>query len=103
MYEKYEATVFNKKNLYRKNEGEILSFEHAKSQLEKLNIDLNTDIEKVLSTSKDFNNEIENINKDFKNLQDRVSKIRNAEKKIDEILGIKEKVTQKTVNKDMER
>ena len=74
-----------------------------KSQLEKLNIDLNTVIEKVLSTSKDFNNEIENINKYFKNLQDRVSKIRNAEKKIDEILGIKEKVTQKTVNKDIER
>ena len=103
LYEKYEATVFNKKNFYRKNEGEILSFEHAKSQLEKLNIDLNTDIEKVLSTSKDFNNEIENINKDFKNLQDRVNKIRNAEKKIDEIIGNRDKIKDTIINKDIER
>ena len=103
LYKKYEATVFNKNNFYRKNEGEILSFEHAKSQLEKLNIDLNTDIEKVLSTSRDFNNEIENINKDFKNLQNRISKIRNAEKKIDDILGNRDKSNETIITKDVER
>lgn len=103
LYEKYEGTVFNKKNFYRKNEGEILSFEHAKSQLEKLNIDLNTKIEKTLSSSKEFNSEIENINKDFKNLQDRISKIRNAEKKIDDILGGKDKSKETIITKDIER
>ena len=103
LYDKYESTTFNKKKFYRKNEGEILSFEHAKSQLEKLNVDLNTDIEKVLSTSQEFNNEIENINKDFKELQDRISKIRNAERKIDDILGNRDKTKETTINKDIER
>lgn len=103
IYEKYESTIFNKKNFYRKNEGEILSFEHAKSQLEKLNVNLNTDIDEILSTSKEFNSEIENINKDFKQLQDRIGKIRNAERKIDDILGSKDKGKAKVINRDIER
>lgn len=103
IYEKYDSTIFNKNNLYRKNEGEILSFEHAKSQLERLNVDLNTDVDEVLSTSVEFNNEINNINEDFKQLQDRISKIRNAETKIDNILGQKEKVKENVIAKDIER
>lgn len=103
LYSKYENTIFNKKNFYRKNEGEILSFEHAKSQLEKLNIDFNTDIEKLLSTSKELNNEIDNISKDFKELQDRMSKIKSAEKKIDSILGGKDKPKEIKIRKDIER
>lgn len=103
IYEKYDSTIFNKNNYYRKNEGEILSFEHAKSQLEKLNVDLNTNIEEVLATSTEFNNEINNINKDFKQLQDRIIKIRNAETKIDNILGRKVKDKENVITKDIER
>ena len=103
LYNKYEATVFNKKGFYRKNEGEILSFEHARFQLEKLNIDLNTDINKVLESSKEFNSEIDNISKDFKQLQDRISKIRDAEKKIDEVLGRREDLNKVEISKDIER
>lgn len=103
IHEKYNSTIFNKNNYYRKNEGEILSFEHAKSQLEKLNVDLNTNVDEVLSTSAEFNNEINNINKDFKQLQDRISKIRNAETKIDNILGRKEKAKGNVTTKDIER
>lgn len=74
----------------------------SESQLEKLNIDLNTDIYKILSTSQEFNNEIESIIKDFRQLQDRISKIRNAERKIDDILGNRDKTKETTINKDIE-
>ena len=102
-YNKYEKTKFNKKSFYKKNEGEILSFENAKSQLKKLNIDTNTDINFILSGSKEFNIEIDNINKDFKALQNRINKIRNAEKKINDILGNKDITKNRIIDKDIER
>lgn len=103
IYNKYETTKVNKKNYYRKNEGEILSFEHAKTQLEKLNINPNTDIDSVLSKSKEFNSEIDNINKDFNHLKERINKIRNAEAKIDDILKNRDKIKENVITNDIER
>lgn len=56
-----------------------------------------------MESSKEFNSEIDNISKDFKQLQDRISKIRDAEKKIDEVLGRREDLNKVEISKDIER
>lgn len=103
IYDKYEKTIFNKNGFYSKNEGEILSFEHAKTQLEKLNIDPNTEIEKVISISKKFNREVENINKDFDQIKERINKIRAAGRNIDNILRVRDKYKEEFIGKNINR
>lgn len=84
-FEKY-GNKKTKYGTYKKCEGEILSFLHAKEKIEELGINPNVSSDKLIEKIKEQKEEVATLSKELKLVEARINNIANANNKIDDIL-----------------
>lgn len=86
----YEKKSFiTKDKFYKKNESELLAFEHAVKQLEKLKVNTNVDPEKVIGLVKQQNKKIEELRKLFKIEESRIEELQKNKSTIENVIDEK--------------
>ncbi len=73
-----KQSPFTKKRFLSKHESELLAFDHAAAQLEKLGVNTNVDPDKVITLVKDQDSKISGLASALQEATDRISSIRKA-------------------------
>jgi Relaxase/Mobilisation nuclease domain. len=86
MQQYQKRSFITKKNFYKKYESELLAFEHALKQLEKLGINTNVDPDKVVELVRQQTQKTTELHTRFKQTEGRIDELRNAKKLVENIL-----------------
>jgi hypothetical protein len=79
-------SLFTKKRFKNKYESELLAFDHAAKQLEKIGLNTNVDPEKAKILIKNQDKKMKELTQAFKEVQGRIDELRNAKKLVSNIL-----------------
>lgn len=83
----YEKQSFiSKKSYFKKNESELLAFEYAEKQLEKLGVSTNVDSDKVIALVKQQTDKVHELTAVFKQTEKRIDELIKAETVVNNIL-----------------
>ncbi|NLD49120.1 MAG: relaxase/mobilization nuclease domain-containing protein [Clostridiaceae bacterium] len=88
-YEK--QTIITKKSFYNKNESELLAFEHAAKQLEKLGVNTNVNSDKVIELVKQQTKQVTELHDQYKKTDSRVEELRKAQAVIQNLIKPQER------------
>jgi len=80
-----KQTVFTRKKYESRYESELRVFAHAEAQLEKLGVNTNVDVEKVIALVKDQDVKVSEISGSLKDIMSRLIAIRQAQQLVKEI------------------
>ena len=83
-FDKY-SNLKTKHGTYKKYESEILAFIYAKEKLETLGVNTNVDIDKLTEKITEQTEEIKNLNKELKSIEERIDKINISESRIEKL------------------
>ena len=105
---KYEKQLpFLKKRYYKKNESELKLFNRAEQKLNDLGVNTNVDPDKIINLVEKQSDDLDKIKSDFKNLNERLDKVRKGHDLANKILTdterSKELQKQKNKNKNLTR
>ncbi|MEG3006132.1 MAG: relaxase/mobilization nuclease domain-containing protein [Oscillospiraceae bacterium] len=83
-----EKQSFISKNKFAKlHESELLAFEHAATQLEKLGVNTNVDSDKVVNLIKDQNRRAKDLSGNFKEVDNRINELKKAQAMVNEMIN----------------
>lgn len=98
-----KQTLFTKKRFLSKYESELLAFDHAAAQLEKLGVNTNVDPDKVITLVKDQDNKIAGLSTALKEVTDRISSIRKAHELVESLKPEPERAKDRSKDKGQEK
>lgn len=82
-----KQNFISKQKFYKKNESELLAFEHAEKQLEKIGVNTNVDYNKVVELVKQQTEKTGELNKLFIDTEKRINEITKAKNLVENILN----------------
>lgn len=88
-YEK--QSILTKKGYYKKNESELLAFEHAEKQLEKLGVNTNVNPDKVIELVKQHTEQVAELHDLYEKNDTRISELIKAQAIIHELVNPQKK------------
>lgn len=97
-----KQTLFTKKRFLSKHESELLAFDHAAAQLEKLGVNTNVDPDKVITLVKDQDSKISDLSTALQKVTDRISDIRKAHELVESIKNEPKRNQEKSKEKGQE-
>jgi len=97
-----QQTIFTKKGFYNSHESELLAFEHAIKQLEKLSINTTVNPEKVVELLKEQTGQILALQAQYKQTDSRINELKKAHDMVQKIIEPQQEELQKTIRKDRE-
>lgn len=97
-----KQSPFTKKRFLSKHESELLAFDHAAAQLEKLGVNTNVDPDKVITLVKDQDSKISGLASALQEATDRISSIRKAHELVESMKHEPKKEQDKSREKEME-
>lgn len=97
-----KQNVLTKKGFYTKNESELLAFEHASKQLDKLGVNSNVDPDKVIELVKQQTNQISELQKDLKKADAKIDEMKKAKEIVQQIVNPNQEEQKKDAKKERE-
>ena len=98
-----QSTILTKnKRFYSKHESELLAFEHALKQLEKLSINTTVNPDKVVELVKQQSSQISELQAKYKQTDSRIDELKKAQDMVQKIIKPQQEEPLRDINKEIE-
>ena len=97
-----KQSMLTKKGFYSKHESELLAFEHALKQLEKMSININVNPEKVVELVKQQTGQISELQAQYKQTDNRIDELKKAQEMVQKIIKPQQGEQQQDKKKERE-
>jgi hypothetical protein len=97
-----QQTIFTKKQFYNQHQSELLAYEHALKQLEKMSINTNVDPEKIVELVKQQTSQISELQAQYKQTDSRIDELKKAQEMVQTIIKPQQEEPQKDTKKERE-
>lgn len=95
-------SILTKKEFYSKHESELLAYEHALKQLEKMSINTHVDPDKVIELVKQQTGQISELHVQYKQTDSRIDELKKAQEMVQKIIKPQQEEQQKDIKKERE-
>ena len=95
-----QQSMFKKKYFYRKYESELLAFDHAAKQLERLGVNTNVDHEKVVELVRQQTEKATELYSEFKRTESRIDELKKSRVMVEGIIKPKQREQQKDTKRE---
>jgi len=97
-----QQSMFTKKGFYNTHQSELLAFDHALKQLEKLSINTTVNPEKVVELVKQQTDQISALQAQYKQTDNRIHELKKAHDMVQKLIKPQQQVPQSTIKKERE-
>jgi len=97
-----KQSMLTKKGFYGKHQSELLAFDHALKQLEKMSINTHVNPEKIVELVKQQTGQISELQTQYKQTDSRIDELKKAQEMVQKIINPQQKEQQKDIQKERE-
>jgi len=95
-----KQSIFTKKGFNSRHESELLAFEHASKQLEKMSINTTVNPEKIVELVKQQTDQISELQAHYKQTDSRIDELRKAQQMVQKIIKPQQEEPNKGIKKE---
>ena len=97
-----KQTMLTKKGFYSKHESELLAFEHALKQLEKMSINTHVNPEKIVELVKQQTDQISELKAQYNKTDSRINELKKAQEMVQRIIKPQQEEHHRHIKKERE-
>jgi len=98
-----QQSMFKKKSFYRRYESELLAFDHAAKQLERLGVNTNVDHEKVVELVRQQTEKVTELYSEFKKTESRINELKKSRVMVEGIIKPQQGEQQKDTKRERDK